>query len=424
MISERLLHFIWQFQYFNKEQLYTSSGMLLQVLHGGTHNHNQGPDFLSAKIRLDGIILAGNIELHVLASHWYQHHHDGDDNYAHIILHVVWMEDKPVTDKNHQPIPTLELQPRVAKILLEQYNRLMHTTAFIPCEKQLPVLNEIAWAAWKERLALERLESKATVFVQQLEKTNNHWEEIFWQQLAGNFGMSVNTEIFRNIARSLPVNMLAKYKQQPLQLEALLMGQAGLLQVSFTDPYPVMLQREYRFLAKKHHLIPVVTPPAFLRMRPANFPTVRMAQLAMLVHRSSHLFSKIQSATSVQTVKQLFDVTANDYWHYHYRFEEETGYQPKSTGELFIHNLLINTVIPALFAYGITNREDKWKTLSLQWLQDIPGEKNAVTKKWVAAAVSNDAAFDSQALIELQKNYCYNKRCLECAVGNKLMRDK
>ncbi|HRH60239.1 MAG TPA: DUF2851 family protein, partial [Chitinophagaceae bacterium] len=350
-MNEKLLQFIWQFQYFNRTSLATVDGAALQIIHPGNANSNQGPDFLEAKIKIDNTTLIGNIELHVKASDWYLHQHVNDDNYKNIILHVVWLHDKPVANTAGNIIPALELQPLVPKILLQHYTQLMQAKGFVPCENYLPVLSHIGWLAWKERLVAERLQKKAQTVLEKLALCNHHWEEVFWWLLAGNFGIKVNADLFEDIARSIPVNILAKHKNQIHQLEALLLGQALLLNKNFDEDYPKLLQREYRFLASKYKLKPAAKSPHFLRMRPANFPTVRLAQLAALIQQSVHLFSKMLAAQNTNEMLQLLQVTANDYWHYHYIFDEAAEYKPKQLGRQMAQNIIINTVAPAMFAY-------------------------------------------------------------------------
>jgi len=420
-MTERLLQFIWQYQYFNKQALATVDGQALQILHPGYLNTNQGPDFSEGKINIAGTIWAGNIELHVNASAWHQHGHTADKNYSNIILHVVWLNDTIVTDNNGQNIATLELQPYVPVIMLQKYKQLMGSQGFIPCESYLPVLSGIAWFSWKERLAVERLMRKAKDVLELLNQSNGHWEEVFWWVLAKNFGLPINTLIFQEIAQSVSINILAKHKSQLNQLEALLLGQAGLLAAEFTDTYPIMLQKEYAFLAKKYSLKPVNKAPDFLRMRPANFPTVRLAQLAALIQQSTHLFSRVKDAVTVQDVQALLNVTANDYWHYHYTFDETAIYSPKNLGRQMINNIIINTVIPVLFAYGVSHNDQKFKDLPVKWMLQLPPEQNNITKKWKEKEVLNQNALDSQALIELKKNYCDKRLCLDCAVGNKII---
>lgn len=423
-MNEKLLQFIWQFQYFNRTSLATVDGAALQIIHPGNANSNQGPDFLEAKIKIDNTTLIGNIELHVKASDWYLHQHVNDDNYKNIILHVVWLHDKPVANTAGNIIPALELQPLVPKILLQHYTQLMQAKGFVPCENYLPVLSHIGWLAWKERLVAERLQKKAQTVLEKLALCNHHWEEVFWWLLAGNFGIKVNADLFEDIARSIPVNILAKHKNQIHQLEALLLGQALLLNKNFDEDYPKLLQREYRFLASKYKLKPAAKSPDFLRMRPANFPTVRLAQLAALIQQSVHLFSKMLAAQNTNEMLQLLQVTANDYWHYHYIFDEAAEYKPKQLGRQMAQNIIINTVAPAMFAYGLYHQQHSYKEKAVECLAQLPPEQNHITKNWKALQVANDNAFDSQAFIELKNNYCNQRRCLDCAVGNKLLRSE
>jgi Protein of unknown function (DUF2851) len=421
-MNEKLLQFIWQFQYFNKNALTTVDGIPLSVIHPGRFNKDQGPDFSEAKIKLDNTTWIGNVEIHNQSSQWHEHHHTNDPNYSNIILHVVWKNDEPLFDKNAQTIATLELQPLVSKMMLEQYEQLMNSRGFVPCEKNLPVLSNVGWLAWKERLAAERLQRKSELILQNLQQANNHWEEIFWWQLAKNFGAKVNGDTFEQMAKNISVNILAKHKNQINQLETLLFGVSGLLNKEFKEDYPSMLQREFKFLSNKYQLRQINKAPDFLRMRPANFPTIRLAQLAMLVFNSTHLFSKILEIDQLKNLYQLLNVTANDYWHYHYRFDEPGSYQPKNIGSSMTENIIINTIAPMLFAYGIYHQRQQWKDKALEYLTQLTPEKNAITNSWKQNGVANENALDSQALIELKNNYCDHKFCLQCAIGNKLLK--
>jgi hypothetical protein len=416
-MTERLLQYIWQFQYFSSTGLVTVDGESLQIIYPGFLNTNQGPDFLDAKIKVGDIGWAGNIELHLKSSDWITHKHSDDKNYNNIILHVVWQDDADAGS-----FPVLELQNRVSKFLLKRYDELMNATTFIPCEKNIHQVDSLIWKSWKDRLLAERLQNKAAAIFDHLAANNNHWEETFWWLLANNFGIKVNSDAFEKIARSLPVSILAKHKNQIHQVEALLFGQAGLLEDDFTDEYPKMLKKEYRFYKAKYKLQPIQAPLFFLRMRPANFPSVRLAQLAMLINKSVHLFSVIKESHSLKEVKELLNVTANDYWHYHYVFDEATAYREKNTGTQIINNLLINTIIPIVFAYGLYNREEAFKNKALQWMEQITAEKNSITNIYTALGIENKNASDSQALIQLKNEYCNKKRCLECAIGNRLLK--
>jgi len=419
-MTERLLQYIWQFQYFNTNELLTIEEETVQVIHPGTYNTNQGPDFIDAKIKIDNTIWAGSVELHIHSSDWKNHKHSGDSNYKNVILHVVWQHDADLK----LPFSTLRLEDKVSKFLLAQYNGLMHAGQFIACEKMIHQVNELVWLSWKERLLVERLQNRSLIVFEHLKKNNNHWEETFWWMLAHNFGIKVNSHAFEKIAQSISINILAKHKNQIHQLEALLFGQAGLLEGNFIEDYPTMLQREYRFLKKKYQLQKVEAPLYFLRMRPANFPSVRLAQLAVLVHTSLHLFSLVKESRSLAAIKKLLNVTANDYWHYHYMPDELSAFKKKNLGVQMMDNILINTIAPVVFAYGMYHSEDRYKDKALQWLLEIAAEKNAITKGFDKLGIENKNAFDSQALIQLKNEYCNKKKCLDCAVGNKLLKER
>ncbi len=417
-MTERLLQYIWQFQYFNKTDLLTAEGERLQVVYAGTYNTNQGPDFTDAKIKIGKTTWAGCVELHINSSDWKNHKHSADKNYNNVILHVVWQHNADLK----LPFQTLVLQDKVPKLLLEKYETLMNNSSFIPCEKSIATINRLTWAAWKERLLVERLQQKSAVVFEYQQLNNNHWEESFWWMLAKNFGIKVNSAAFEKIAQSIPINVLAKHKNQIHQIEGLLFGQAGLLSKNFNEDYPQLLKREYNLYKTKYNLQQPQVPVYFLRMRPANFPTIRLAQLAMLVHTSLHLFSKIKEIKSVNELKQLLNVTANDYWHYHYMFDEPTAFKKKSLGSQMIDNIIINTVAVMLFAYGEYHKETTYKDKALQWLDAVTAEKNSITNGFKQTGINIKSAFDSQALIQLKNNYCSSKKCLDCAVGNKLLK--
>jgi hypothetical protein len=325
-------------------------------------------------------------------------------------------------DGTGDKIPVFELKGRVSKLLLQRYKDLMEASSFIPCEKMIHSVKEITWRSWKDRLLAERLTRKAAIVETFLNQNNYHWEETFWWMLARNFGVKVNSDTFEAIAKSVPVNILAKHKSQIHQLEALLLGQAGLLEGKYNDYYPKLLQREYKFLKEKYKLKPVHVPVHFLRMRPGNFPTIRLAQLAALVQNSAHLFSRIKEATLVKEVKTWFTVTANDYWHYHYRFDKASAFRKKELGHSMTDNIIINTICPVLFAYGSYHGEEKYKDKALVWLEKTASESNSITKGFAKLGIENKNAFDSQALIELKNEYCSKKRCLDCGVGNALLK--
>ena len=419
-MTERLLQYIWQFRHFNDGALQTAQQQPIQLIQPGIYNTNQGPDFLNAKIKIDQTLWAGSIEIHINSSDWKAHQHSNDKNYNNVILHVVWNHDADLS----LPFPTLELQHRVSNILLNRYQELMQSQQFIPCENHIAKIPSITFTAWKETLLAERLQQKANYIQQFLQKNKQHWEETFWWLLARNFGTKINSDAFEKTAQSLPLTIIAKHKNQLQQLEALLFGQAGLLDKEFEEDYPNMLRKEYLFFQKKYGLQKIHIPLYFLRMRPANFPTVRLAQLAALINESQHLFSKIKEAETIDEVEKLLKVTANDYWHYHYMPDEPTTFKKKTLGSQMIQNILINTVVPMLYAYGYFNKNEIYKNKALQWMEQIAAEKNTISKGFQLLGVQNKTAFDSQALIQLKNEYCNCRRCLQCAIGNKILKEK
>ncbi|MBS1946183.1 MAG: DUF2851 family protein [Bacteroidetes bacterium] len=420
-MTEKLLHFIWRMQYFNRKALCTDNNEPLQIIFPGNHNTHQGPDFLEAKIKIGSTILAGNIELHVQASDWEKHAHAGDKNYHNIILHAVWENDRQGALPR---FPVLTLNRLVPKMLLKRYEELMNNSSFVPCENMAGQVSDILWASWKQRLMVERLERKSKIVGDYLTENNQHWEETFWWMLAKNFGTKVNAEVFEAVAKSISVKILAKHKSQAHQLEALLLGQCGLLEKKFDEDYSKMLQKEYHFLKGKYKLADIDMRALLLRMRPGNFPAIRLAQLAMLISRSSHLFSKLIEMKSVQEAKALLSVTASDYWSCHYVLDEAASFKKKSVGKQMAENIVINTIVPVIFAYGHFHRQNNFKEKALQWLDETASESNHIIGQWKAIGAMSSNASDSQSLIELKTQYCDKQRCLECAVGNALLKHR
>ncbi len=421
-MNESLLQYIWQFQYYNSNELTTTKGHSLQVINAGMHNTHQGPDFKNAKVKINDTTWAGHIEVHTQSSQWQAHGHYDDVNYKNIILHVVWQHDCEITDATGNDLPTLELQERVSKLLLEKFNSLLNQPQFIPCENQIPDLTGISMISWKQRLIAERLLQKSQNIFSLLKQNGFHWEETFWWLIASNFGLKVNSNSFLKIAQSLPLALIARNKNNLLKIESLLFGQAGLLEKKYSEHYPVLLQKEYAFFKKKYSLIPIDEALYFLRMRPANFPTIRLAQLAQLLFQSEHLFSIIRETSSLAELRKLFMLSANDYWHYHYIFDEEANYKEKQLGSEMINNIIINTVIPVLFSYGLHHQDEEMKEKAIKWLEELPAEKNRITLGFTNISFSNKNALDSQSLLQLKNAYCTQKRCLECSIGNAILK--
>lgn len=416
MISEKLLQFIWRLQYFNAKDLKTVGGNAIQLLYRGDYNTNQGPDFLNAKIKIDDVVFAGSVELHVTSKDWHLHKHDGDANYANVVLHVVWQHNTPGETLANYPV--LALQPYVSGVMLQHYADIMHSGHSIACANSIHLLSALTINNWKDRLLLERLQQKTDAILQLHAKNNGSWEETFWQKLARNFGVKVNGEAFEEMAIHTPTAILAKNKLSQIRIEALLLGQAGLLADNSSDDYALMLQKEYKFLLQKYPIQPSPIKAQFLRMRPFAFPTIRLSQLAALIFSSSKLFSKVLECKNYKDVMQLFNTKANDYWHYHYKLGDEPSvYKEKWLGEEFLQNIVINTIAPTLFAYGLFKNDEQYKQRAVLWLESIPAEVNSITKDFRQIEVKSKTAADSQALIQLKNNYCVAKKCLDCAIG-------
>jgi Protein of unknown function (DUF2851) len=419
-MREELLHFIWRHRYFNQQQLFTEAGEPLQILFPGELHRDQGPDCRNARIRIGGQIFTGPVEIHIRASDWTRHAHDNDDHYRATILHVVWENDWHAGDgKALTPggIPLLTLRQRVPKLLLDRYDRWMKAPVFVPCEGQLSQVDGVLLSEWQRELVLQRLDRRMQFIRECLEGKKQHWEQVAWLLMAQSMGSPVNKAAFGAIARSLPVELLARHRSQPMQLEALLLGQAGLLEGTFGEDYPKNLQREYRFLQTKLGLRPVGVPLSFLRMRPAHFPTLRLAQLAGLVASRTGWLSVVLEAGSPHDVLEGGDVVAGEYWADHFVLGKRAEAIPKRLGTGMQQGLLINAFIPLLYAYGCLRNEPSYTQKALHWLQELKPEHNVLLSGWQRLGFNPVHAADGQALLELKQEYCDARRCLDCAIG-------
>lgn len=423
---EAFLHYIWKLNLYHQQELYTVQGEPIEVCYQGWHNHHAGPDFSHARIRIGKTLWAGQVEIHKRSSDWLAHQHQHDPAYNNTILHVVYEYDQAIYRSSGEEIATLVLRGRIAPNYLQRYERLLQSQTWIPCEAQITPTISQDCQLWLDRLAIERLEEKVKGIEQQLAMNQNYWEQTFYQFLAGSFGMQQNRAPFEALALVLPLKVLAKHKQDKLQLEALLLGQAGLLQlVSKKDDYVQQLDKEYQYLAKKYCLRPLLGNSwKFGRMRPANFPTIRLAQFAALIHQSNHLFSKIIQEQEVQALRQLFEVELDGYWEEHYRLGEPSIQRKKTLGKGSVDLILINTVAPFLMAYGRYKGETDFTERALELLQAVRPEKNRVVEQWRALKVKAKNALETQALLQLKKQYCDKKRCLECHFGHQLLQQK
>jgi hypothetical protein len=422
-MNEYLLQYLWQQGLFAVHNLYTTKQEPIVVVHPGQKNTDAGPDFAAAKIKIGDTLWIGNVELHLKTSDWLKHQHDKDPAYQNIILHVVY-EDDIVAEEEH--FPTLVLQPHISSETLHRYASLYQNVQHIPCQHHLDKVKEITWKMWLDRVLAERWEQKTNLWLNKLEQLNNDWRTLLYYKLASNFGFKINQQPFQALAESIPLNVLVKHRLQLPQIEALLLGQSGLLQQATDDEYVRNLEKEYHFLRRKYQLTPL---PAhhwkFLRLRPYNFPTLRIAQFAVLVHQSIELFAAFMEIKSYQQVYALFDIAASKYWNNHYVLGQTAAKaQVKHLGKDAIHNIIINTIAPMQYLYGKQQGNNDLIDNSIALLNAIPAERNNIIGLWEAQGIKVKSASDSQALLQLYQSYCSAKKCLQCAIGNNIMTRK
>ncbi|MEO0338374.1 MAG: DUF2851 family protein [Bacteroidota bacterium] len=423
-MQETFIHYIWRYRRMEEAVLYTSQREPIQIIHPGAYNTNAGPDFLQAKLKIGDTLWAGTVEMHIKASDWRKHGHQYDAAYQNVVLHVVWEEDEPITLPNGANLPCLELKPITTPALFQSYKKLAYNQQKIPCQDQLSDFPSIKFKLWLDRLVVDRLEQKTNYWAQQLSIQHNDWESVFYQALASNLGLPVNKEAMERLARITPLLMLQKHRDQLLPIEALLFGQAGMLQGDFKETYPQRLQQEYNFLCKKYELQSMETVNwKYARMRPSHFPSLRIAQLARLIFQSEHLFSKILVVKSPEDVYRMLDVKVSNYWKHHYRLDQiSTKSSDKTIGKNTIDLIIINTIIPFLFLYGKLRDLPVFKDRAMDLLALVKSENNKIIREWGNRGIASENAFDSQGLLHLYKHYCSQKRCLDCAVGVELLK--
>jgi hypothetical protein len=400
----------------------SSQGHHLELIDVGRLNRDSGPDFFEARIQIDALLWVGNVEIHIKSSDWYKHHHEVDSAYNNVILHVVLENDADVILSDGRLLACLEL--KIPDQYLRRYQSLMSSQSWIPCQVDIPKLNNFFVNHWLDRMLLERLERKADEIKQMYHQNAGSWEETFYQLLARYFGMKVNADPFEQLTRSVPLKILAKHKNSLLQLEAILFGQAGFLDDSILeDLYYSDLQREYRFLKSKFKLKPIEKKRwKFMRIHPVNFPTVRIAQFANLINQSQSLFSKIKQVENIDEFYLLLETEASQYWDNHYRFGEKVDFKKKILGKSTIDILIINAIVPILFVYGKEIGNSLHVDKALSFLEKMNPEKNSVIKLWIESGIVVKTAYHSQSLLHLKSEYCDKYKCLECELGNRILR--
>lgn len=410
-MKEEFIYYLWENRLLSKD-LQTVDGDSIYVISVGNRNYDSGPDFLDARIRIGGTLWCGHVEIHVNASDWFRHGHQNDDAYNNVILHVVYNNDT-----ERLAIPTLEIEGKFDEGIYVRYNDFLKSRKWIPCERLIAGIQQFTWLSWLERVLVERLEAEVKDVFSKLSENNYDWEETLYQRIMRYCGLKVNNDAFERLARLLPLRILRKHLDNRLQIEALFFGCAGFLEQSFTDSYPVLLQREFKILKSKFNL---ATMPAmywkFLRLRPPNFPTVRLAQMASEVCNADNMFSKLLVANDMDSVRNLFNVEVNEYWDTHFQFEKPSRPIKKTLGDTAINLLIINAVMPVLFSYGIYHDNDELKEKSLGLLNEMEPEDNVIIRKFGSLGVNARNAQQTQALLHLYNFYCRKRKCLKCRV--------
>ncbi len=422
--TEDFLHFVWQFRLYDQPELLTTAGEIVRVLNGGFPHKDAGPDFANAKLLIGGTTWAGNVEIHIKSSDWKLHQHQVDEAYDNVILHVVYEDDEPVYRTDGTLLPTIILNGKIAEAVFEKYQDLIHSGHHFPCEPQIKEVDGFVVDGFLSLVLVERLAQKSEEVFVRLEELNGNWDETFYHFMAKNFGFKVNALPMQMLAQSLPQQLFAKHKDDPMQIEALIFGQAGFLNQVFVDDYPKRLKTEYAFLQQKYQLKPIeLSIWKFLRMRPQNFPTLRLAQFSALIVASNHLFSKILAVKDVKELRRLFEeLPVNPFWEKHYHFNKAADKVSLQLGKSSIDNILINTVSLFLFAYGKYTDQHNYQTRGFYLLECMAAENNVIVKQYIDAGVSIKSAYQSQAVLQLRKYYCNEKRCLNCGIGLKILK--
>ncbi|MCO5247352.1 MAG: DUF2851 family protein [Chitinophagales bacterium] len=419
-MKEEFLHFVWSSHRFNHHNLKTLKGQSIQIVDYGKSNYNDGPDFLEAKIKIDDILWIGNVEIHVCTSDWEKHKHSDDPQYKNVILHVVYRQDKELNGNN---IPTLELDGLIHKSIYDRYNSLMQSKLNLPCQHFIHEIDEEIIQMYYQRLTIERIQSKTERIEELLIRYNNDFEQTAFILMSKYFGLGSNSDSFQELASRIPVQWLSKIRQEENGISALLMGSAGFLDNIQDDDnlYIHHLKDNYMHYRQKWEIQTMNAQWWKWKIgRPASFPTLKLAQLAQVVTNTSSIFKMIIDPKLFR--KQLKEITLHSFWESHYQFNHISIQMEKNLSDSFIERLIINVSIPMMFAYGKYIGESKWLDRALELLEEMDAEKNQITKSMMNAGLKNDNALNSQALIHLKSEYCDKRKCLNCTIGNHILK--
>ena len=423
---EQLLHYVWKHKMFPLKELMTTDGREVEVIDSGLHNRNAGPDFFNAKVKIDGTLWVGNVEIHDRSSDWYRHGHDHDSAYDNVVLHVAGVIDSEVQTTSGQQLPQLQLD--VPPMVQQQYDELLKTDQYPPCYKIIPDLSLLTVHAWMAALQTERLERKTEDIRKRADRCNGSWEDAYFVTLARNYGFGINGDAFEQWAYHVPLSAVGKHRDDLFQIEAIFMGQAGLLELdtvpahyqkdALNEGYFAKLRNEYQYLAHKFSLQPMnVTLWRFLRLRPQNFPHIRISQLANLYYERKASLSKLIECQSVKEMQEMMRTHVTPYWETHYTFGSESPENSKHLSPFSLNLLMINTAIPMLFAYGRHASKEQLCDRAFDFLEELKAENNHIIRMWRDCGLEVKNAGDSQALIQLKKEYCDRKDCLRCRFG-------
>jgi len=418
------LHYIWKTKNFNALELISTAGKPIRLSNWGNHNHDAGPDFLDGMMEYDGITWAGHIEIHVKSSDWYKHHHQVDPAYDQVILHVVWEDDRPVKDIHLVPIPTLVMSDLVDPALIDRSKDLVQSRYRLPCANHIGGISTFWLNAWKERQLIERLEFRTIKLMLRLEEVNGDWEQVAFELLFRSMGFHANSDALEALAQDISWQLVRKHVHDENNLQAILFGRAGMLDEKLTGKYPDKLKTTYGFLKNKHKLSSHVFIKWNLKgARPANFPTIRIAQLASLLFNKTSLMRNIIEAESVDQLKVMFELNVHEFWNTHYVFHKSVDQTRIGLSASSVRLLIINYCIPLIYASGYIKQDEMLKERAIRFLYEMPTEKNSVLSEFKSAGVLCRSAAESQALLHTFKVYCAPKRCLECQVGAKVVSD-